>query len=84
MIKFKFKADDGPVLIGLGITKENIDLLMQGKPIMIELDAMGLPMVRLGILYGENEQDILAQLQPHISEETVVRDEKPVSRKDMN
>lgn len=80
MIKFKLTKDSGKVLLGFGLSKRNIELLKQGKPILIDLNEMGLD-AEIGILYGETEQAILKTLKPYIGDETIVYTEGPETGK---
>lgn len=76
MIRFSARTDDGRLLIGLGLSAENVRRLKVGKPITFPL-ASTLPteavtsneVKRLGdihilIIYGETEADLKGQLAP--------------------
>lgn len=62
MIKAILKMVDGQHIIFLGLEQGNIDLLKQGKPILIELKEMGMSGEIL-ISFGETKQEIMADLQ---------------------
>lgn len=60
MIKLRFRDSDGqPTLALLGLTRENIDRLVAGKPIRFDLAELGLPACQFAIVYGETERDVL-------------------------
>lgn len=79
MIKFLIKNKAGKNALGLGLSGKNIELLKQGKPIVIETtDLEGLTGFDANILimYGETEQHIYNQLKPNMDEKTeVVKEE---------
>jgi hypothetical protein len=56
----KAKLSNGDLLFGL--SKGNIELLQQGKPIVINLKDMGLENRRVMIMYGETEDKIFEEL----------------------
>ena len=61
MIKFLGESPDGPV-IGLGLSKRNVDLLQQGKPIevnMADLHKEG----HIIIFYGDTEEQMRTMLE---------------------
>lgn len=73
MVKFTASDDDGP-LIGLGLSKDNIRLLRQGKPIVVDLEKdLHLPPGRILLFYGDTEASITKALLPYISEDTIVQ-----------
>jgi len=56
----KAKLTDGSLLFG--ISAENVKRLKQGQPIHLNLKDMGLEDREVLIMYGETEQDIMAEL----------------------
>lgn len=56
------KARSGDDLI-FGLSARNVELLMQGKPISIDLRDLGLPKGRVMILYGTTEEAMKEELQ---------------------
>lgn len=70
MIKFKTADDKGNVKLGFGISEENVRLLKQGKPILINLREMGID-AEVMIFYGKTEKDILNDIKPFIGEDTI-------------
>lgn len=47
----------------LGLTRENIDRLLDNQPIMLDLSQLGLAPQRIAILAGETEDDIIQDLR---------------------
>jgi hypothetical protein len=59
----KFKA--GP-LIGLGLSRANINLLLEGKPIRIyqkDVDPKADPNAQIAIMFGETEETLFNELK---------------------
>ena len=71
MVKFTAKGSDGP-LIGFGLSRRNIELLKQGKPIKINLADMGLPSGTIMIFYGKTEAAMAKEMLPFLDENTRV------------
>lgn len=46
----------------LGITKENVDRMAKNQPILKDLAQIGLPGLAVVILYGETEEELVADL----------------------
>ncbi len=49
----------------LGLSEGNLRLLKQGRPILIQGEDVGLPGVRIAIMYGETEAAIVAEIRSH-------------------
>jgi hypothetical protein len=62
MIKFRAKGDNGDIY-GLGLSAKNVELLKQGKPIVIDMTDIGVPGRTIMLFYGETEQDIVKELK---------------------
>ena len=71
MVKFTAQGKTGP-LLGLGLTRRNLELLKQGRPIVIDLASMGLPPGEIFIFYGKTEQALTRDILPYITEDTIV------------
>lgn len=71
MIKFKADSPTGP-LIGLGLSAQNLRLLQEGKPIVINLADLGLPPGRVLIFYGETEASMAAEMAAFIGPKTIL------------
>lgn len=56
------KARSGDNLI-FGLSARNVQLLMEGKPISIDLRDLGLEKGRVMIFYGETEEAMKAELE---------------------
>jgi hypothetical protein len=56
----KARADN---LIVFGLSAKNIEKLMEEKPIFFDADVLGLPGIRVTIIYGKTEQTLLAHLR---------------------
>jgi hypothetical protein len=52
------KARAGNTVI-LGLTKRNLELLQEAKPIVFDASILGLPGIEIAITYGETEQHIM-------------------------
>lgn len=72
MFKFRAKGANNTNIVGLGLTKENIMRLEQGKPISLRGDQLGLPDSHIIIFYGETNKDILNTLRPLLGKDTQV------------
>lgn len=60
----KFRASGGGVtLYGFGISRANVDQLIAGHPIAVDLRDMGGPPIRIGIMFGETEEDVFKELK---------------------
>lgn len=68
----KAKLTNGDLLFGL--SKENVNRLQKGQPIQFNLKDMGLEDRKVLIMYGETEQDIMAELinEDHVTTETKI------------
>lgn len=84
MIKFSLRTKDGGVIIGMGLSAENVRRLMLGQPILFRMSeaiseadhqaARAWPeKIELLICYGKTEADIKGLLAPLISHETEER-----------
>jgi hypothetical protein len=56
------KARAGDDLI-FGVSALNVERLMEGKPIVINLTDLGLPKGRVMIFYGKTEEDMKRELE---------------------
>jgi hypothetical protein len=56
----KAKAGD---LVILGVTRENIERLVEGKPILVNLDELGIPGKSCVIMFGETPVDIITEIK---------------------
>ena len=73
MIKFVANKDGpGGPMIGLGLSRDNVRLLKEGRPIVVELAPLGLSPGKVMLFYGKTEAALAKALLPFISEETTV------------
>lgn len=71
----KFVAGEGEnVFFGFGLSETNLEKLREGKPIVIELSALGPYQGKVAIFWGPTEDEIFRDLmeQGFISSETRV------------
>lgn len=61
-------------VIGLGLSAKNVELLKEGKPIVVKGEEIGLPRVEIFIFYGETEESMKEDLKGFIGPETVVKE----------
>jgi len=61
MLKYK-GVIDGQILIGLGLSSENIRRLRQGHPILFNADVLGLKDTKITIFYGQTEEKMYNDL----------------------
>jgi hypothetical protein len=62
MIKFK-GTKDGRTFVGFGITAENVIRLLQGKPILIKGEDIGLEPMDITIVYGPSSEKLIEQMR---------------------
>ena len=75
MVKFTFGGDGDPTSIGLGISRENVNRLIQGKPIRVSLREMKDGLTINGdimIYFAETEQGIVDAIAEFIGPQTKV------------
>jgi hypothetical protein len=64
MIKAILSNDDGSQMLLLGLSKTNMDKLLEGLPIAVDITVNGAHL-RIGIVGGETEEAIIAELRRH-------------------
>lgn len=70
MIKFSGN-NEGKRLIGFGLSRANIERLVAGKAILVDLSEMGAGIDgKVFIFYGESETEMEAMLRPMIGPDT--------------
>ena len=67
------KTNNGRVIIGLGITADNLQELQEGRPIFVAGESVNLPRVDIIIHYGESEYELTEQVASVIGPQTEVR-----------
>lgn len=74
MITAIAKGPDGKRIIVLGITRENVTRLIEGKPIRVTAEThpgFATDLV-IGILFGEDEHALTETLKPFLGDETKI------------
>jgi hypothetical protein len=73
MIKFAFNDNEDRTHLGLGISRENVNRMIAGKPIRVDLTELGLaPNGSILIFFGETERELQQQLAEFIGPDTKV------------
>ena len=67
------KTNNGRVIIGLGITADNLRELQKGRPIFVAGESVRLPRVDIVIYYGESEYELTEQMASVIGPQTEIR-----------
>jgi len=63
MIRFKVKSKSGDkVLLGFGLSEENVTKLKAGDPILFSLEELGIEGTEVLIIYGKTEDDMRKNL----------------------
>ena len=70
MIKFSSKSDTGEFLVGLGLSRVNVEKLLEDNPIMFEMEPLGLPKGQCLIFFGETEKEMAEMIKPYIGKNT--------------
>lgn len=70
MIVFKINGNNGEIL-GLGLTRENIQKLREGLPILVDKSRYPVPQDII-ITYGDTIEDILDDMQSFIDPDTII------------
>lgn len=70
MIVFKINGNNGEIL-GLGLTRENIQKLREGLPILVDKSRYPVPQDII-ITYGDTIEDILDDMQSFIGPDTII------------
>lgn len=76
MIKFAKGGLDQKLLLGFGLSRANMEQLMNGNPISADISELGLRNVEIYIFFGETEEQMAADLRQFISEKTLFIDRK--------
>jgi hypothetical protein len=63
MIKFVADSKDGKKLVGIGLSRENLNRLVEGKPIYFSGAEVLLPKSEFMIFFGETEAAMEAELK---------------------
>jgi hypothetical protein len=74
MIKFRGSRDGRPV-VGLGLSRDNVERLTHDRPIIVDAADLGEPQWgQIVLFFGETEKDMQAELRKHgmIGPDTIV------------
>lgn len=63
MIKFRASGEGGSQVIGFGLSRRNIERLMNGEPISTKMPAGAGPPLEVVIFFGETEQAMYDQMR---------------------
>lgn len=63
MIKAIVQSNGGVKIVVLGVTRENIDRMLDNKPVRLNFSQLGLPPQTVVIIAGETEMDIMEDLR---------------------
>lgn len=77
MIKAAARGKDGKPLLILGLSRRNTELLLEGRPISIELKRMTGIAGTLLLIAAENEAVLAAQLAPFMGPNTQFEGPEP-------
>lgn len=69
MIKVLLDGQRGRKLLLLGLTREVADQLLGGKPLVVELESYGIEDFRVGICFGETQDDIFKDIKENLGVE---------------
>lgn len=69
------RKDTGEDVIVVGFSKSNIEHLQKGRAVHLNLQKVGVS-TPVFVIYGETEDDILAQMNNNITEKTQIIDER--------
>lgn len=64
MVKAIYKRKDGKPVLLMGLSDVNIEKLREGKPIVFDLEPLGLE-GSVAIMHGKTEEDIAEELSKH-------------------
>lgn len=59
-------GDNAKDVIFFGLTRNNVNRLMQGEPILVDLAEIGLPSRKVVIHFGETEEAIVDEMRRSI------------------
>jgi hypothetical protein len=74
MVKFRANQiqapGEAPKLLGLGISRKNVERLEQGKPIIVRGAEVGFPELDILIFFKETDAELAKAVEPFITDET--------------
>jgi hypothetical protein len=63
MLKVVMGGEGGKRLLLLGLTRENVDRLMTGMPVLVDGQELGLGDFKVGIHYGVDQEALIAEIE---------------------
>lgn len=76
MIKFVASTPHSDILFGFGLSRENINQLVKGNPIKLNLEEMGFAGVDVLIFFGETEEQMAEDMKEFVGDHTIIIDRK--------
>jgi hypothetical protein len=77
MLKMTARTGDNRTLVVLGLDRENVRLLTEGKPIVADLAELGIPGVIVSLMFGETQDAMLDELRGTGIKVAKVEDRRP-------
>ena len=72
MIKYRANGDGGRVILGLGLSRTNVERLMSGQPIHVFGDDLGIMNMEIIVHFGETEETLKNEIASLIGPKTMV------------
>lgn len=73
MVRFVGAQKNGRIVIGIGLTAENIRHMKTGKDVHFPIEGTGAPFVAdLMVIYAETEEELADKIRPTMTPETKV------------
>lgn len=69
MLKFRAQKSDGTILLGFGLSEENIIRLKNDQSVFFSLDIMGFEGTEVMIFYGETDEKMKEIVEVYIHPE---------------
>lgn len=76
MIKFCAGISGNRLLLGIGLSEGNIELLKEGRPIVFSGEDLGIRNLTVIVDYGETEQALVDKYSRFITKETDIHPSK--------
>lgn len=71
MIKFIASTQKHEILIGFGLSRENINALVLGHPILVDCKELGFENMAITIFFGETEERMKEDMREFIGDHTL-------------
>ena len=73
MIKFTANTPNGRMLLGIGLSHENLARLKDGMPIRFKGEPVGVPLYDFLIFAGKTEESMAKELDPAITAKAIIK-----------